>query len=494
MAKNEKGLRVPPYSEEAEMGLLGSILLEPMVSLGRAQGVQLRPDMFYDRRHQLLFNALVDMARDGRAMDGLTIADWLKDRNEMEMVGGFDYLLRLQAEAGVAAHVEHYAQIVVEKSLRRSVVAQATALIDDAYSGELDGHELVRTVPARFTQLAAMRQGESNQEVLDRWYARMEDIKKGIISNGLPLPWPSMDKMMCGLEPGLILVGARPSCGKTTLEVNIADFLAREGCPVARACLDMSKEALLVRSVMRESRVSLPRMKYGYARWSQISTVKECKDLVAGWPFHVIEDGTLDGICSAARMLKLKHDIELLTVDFAQLVTTGNGHLDANMNALLGLVTKQLKALAFELDIPVLLLSQLSRGSDKDARRPKLSDLRDSGNLEQNATQVILMSKAKPEDYEAYDQSTNPEPLSKDVDRRILRGLVVDLAKNQQGEIGALEMWLRPNYFRIEEAEPEFTDLHAKLGQFTRETNADEVCDPNEEAVCDGDDEVEIEA
>ena len=485
------GMRVPPHSEEAEIGVLGSVLLDPLPSIGTAQAKRLTAEMFYDQRHQALYRCLLEMVSENFGMDALTIGEWLKDHNELERVGGYDHLVKLQDATLVPAHVEYYAQIVIEKHRYRAVIALASGVVGDAYKAEIPAFDILQGMSGDLVRLMDRRTVETNADVLERWYARMVAIKNGDRTNGLPLPWPKLDAMMCGLEPGLILVGARPSAGKTTLEVNIVDYLAREGCPVGRACLDMSKEALLSRSVIRESRVSLPLLKYGYARWNQLETVRECKDLVASWPIHVIEDNTLEGICSTARMLKLKHGIELLTVDFAQLITTGNGHMDSNMNALMGMVTKQLKALAFELDIPVVLLSQLSRGSDKDDRRPRLSDLRDSGNLEQNATQVILMSKAKPEDYFDYDKTLNPEPLPEDADRRILRGVILDLAKNQNGEIGALEVWLRPNYFRFEEAEPEFNGLKEKLVAYEKDAKADAASDLNEPVVCDGDDEVE---
>ena len=486
---NRDGLRVPPYSEEAERGVLGSILLHPMGCIGKVQGMGMQDVSFYDRRHQALFSALLEMVSENVPLDALSIGEYLKKKKALEKVGGYDYLIQLQDEALVPGHVVHYGGIVLEKALYRRVIELGSDVVDRAYKGEDEAHAILQRMSGDLVKLMDNRQRETNQQALDRWYQRMEDIKNGKTSNGLPLPWAKLDSVLCGLEAGLILIGARPSCGKTTMEVNIADYLARQGCPVARACLDMSKEALLSRSVIRESRVSLPLLKYGFARWNQLGTVKECKDLVASWPLHIIDDGTLDGICSEARLLKLKHGIELLTVDFAQLVTTGDGRMDSNMNALMGLVTKKLKALAFELDIPVVLLSQLSRAGDQD-ERPKLSHLRDSGNLEQNATQVILISKARDDDYPGYDKENFPQPLPESAERRILRGLIVDVAKNQNGEIGEIEMWLRPNYFRIEEAETEFMDLDSKLGEWTRETEADEKRDPGERLL-DTDDEIE---
>jgi replicative DNA helicase len=190
-------------------------------------------------------------------------------------------------------------------------------------------------------------------------------------------------------------------------------------------------------------------------------------------------------------MLKLKHDIQYLTVDFLTQVHVDNWRGDRRNE--IGKITAALKALAFDLDIPVILLSQLSRGSVKDSRPPRMDDLRESGDIEQDATQVLLVYKAPPSDYADYDKDSKPEPLPEDADRRYLRGTIFDLAKNQQGETGLVEMWLRPNYFRFQEAEADFMDLQFRLAEFGRETQQDEICDADEPAVCDGDEEVELE-
>ncbi len=486
---NPDGLRVPPHSEEAERGVIGSILLDPPSSLGKAQGKHLRAEMFYDRRHQALFNSLLDMLGSGKAMDAITIGEWLKARNELELVGGYNYLVQLQDSTLVPAHIEFYSDIVVEKYKLRRIINLGSQMVDDAYKGEDDADNLIESIPSKLVKISGMQTRDvTNQEVLDAWYQKMVDIKEGRRSNGLPLPWDGLNTMMCGLEPGLIVIGALRSTGKTTLELNICDYLAAQGVPVARACLDMSREQLLCRSVICAARVSMPRIKRGYARWNQLETVRECKDLVAKWPFHVIESNTVEEICREARMLKLKHDIQLLTVDFAQLVgSLENPKLEGQLVILMGVVTKALKALAFELEIPVILLSQLNRASGKageKARRPVLSDLRDSGKIEENATQVLLLSKALEDDL--------PMELPEDADRGFYRPVIFDLAKNQNGETGEIHMVLRPNYFRFDESEPEYVDMKYKLAEFRRETEK-EIAESDIPGARETDTDVEVE-
>lgn len=482
-------LRVPPYSEEAERGVLGSVLLDPVDSLLKVQDSGLCPESFYDRRHQALFQELQAMLSANVPMDAITIGEWLKDRNLLDRCGGYDYLIELQAETLVPAHVGFYSGIVAEKKLNRAIIEISAKMMDEAYTAERSGKELLHEFPARMARLMATSSTQTNKAILDTWMARMEKIKKGELAGGLPLPWPKLDKAMCGLQPGLIMLGARPSVGKTTLAVNISDHLSRQGIPGVWVPRDMGWEQTLVRSVIRESRVSLPRLNRGFARWNQVETVRECKDLVSSWPLHAIEDCMLDPIMTGIRMLKLKHDVQYAVIDFLTLLHVEGWRGERRVE--IGRITGSLKGLGLELGIPIILLSQLSRGNVKDARRPRMDDFRESGDIEQDATQAILMSKALPEDYEDYDFNQKVSPLPEDAEARYLRGIVVDLAKNQQGETGEIEMWQRPNYFRMEDADAGFCDLRGKLSEYGADMKTDEACDPNEPCLVDGDDEVD---
>ena len=484
-------LRIPPHSVEAERGVLGSLLLDPMNSIGKAQGAGVSAESFFDLRHQTLYKNLLEMACANVPMDALTIGEWLKDRGDLERVGGFEYLVELQGATLVPAHVEHYSGIVAEKKLYRSIIDVSAKMMDAAYTGEDGAKKLLHEFPARIARLVASSDSMTNAVIIDAWLDRIEKIKNGELKPGLPLPWDALDRMMCGLKPGLIMLGARPSVGKTSLAVGISDHLASQGIPGAWVPRDMGWEQTLVRSIIRESRVSLPRLDRGYARWNQVQTVKECGELVKKWPLYPINECFLDNIMTQARMLKLKYDIQYLILDFLTLFYVE--HWRGERRTEIGRITGSLKGLGLDLGIPVILLSQLSRASVKEGRRARMDDFRESGDIEQDATQAILLSKAAPDDYDAYDKDTNPQPLPDDADRRFLRGVVVDLAKNQQGETGMVEMWLRPNYFRFERAEPGWVDLQARLSEFRRQTEQDEVCDPDELAVCDGDDDVEIE-
>lgn len=485
---------MPEHSAVAEMEVIAGMLLEERAIWTAKSDKRLRAEMFYDRRNQILCQAIFDMVSDGRSVDGITLSEWLRQRKLLEKAGGWEWLNALRNEYGVVRNIADHVDVIVDKYLWREMTHQSWMVMADIKDALKEGRaaeDFLKILPERFFGIIDGLETElSNAQVLDTWHERMVAIKKGEVQPGLPLPWEKLDRALGGLKTGLILIGARPSCGKTTFEVNITNYLARQGHPVGRVCMDMSKEGLLSRSVVCESRVSLPRMEKGGARWSHLETVRECVDLVKSWPIYVNSvDTNIHSICAWARMTKARYGIELLTVDFAQLMDSGDGRLDGNMNALLGIVTRKLKKLAIDLDIPVILLSQLNRGSDKEGRRPQLSDLRDSGNLEQNATQVILLSKAQDEDFPqagepGYEQSF---VLPEDAERRYLRGLIVDVAKNQNGQTGVCCMYLRPNYFRVDAAEEGFMDVKGMLGVYQREAKDDLFV--NEDVVCDGDDE-----
>jgi len=244
--------------------------------------------------------------------------------------------------------------------------------------------------------------------------------------------------MMCGIEEGVTIIAGRPSQGKSTLEDEISTGLALSGVPVARVQLDMNRRKSLARATCRIAGVSLPKLKHGFARQNQLAAVREAVQTVRSLPMYLNDkDYSLRGICSWARAMKLKHDIKMLTVDHVGLVQV-DGSFRGNDNSRISLVSSTLKALGAELGVAVVLLSQLSRGMEKESRRPQLSDLRDSGTLEQDAAKVIFV-------YREY----RPKLLAElETDSR--RPVWVELLKNQDGETGLLPFWLWKKYFRFE--------------------------------------------
>jgi len=439
-----------PMDVDTERALLGSVLLEPVDVMAVARGkYRLRGEAFADPKHGVLFDLVCEMEAEGRLtrVDVITVCSVLEDRGKLEDVGGRGYVLELIDACVSPAMAEAYADIVRQKWMLRQGVLLARSVEAEALRAE-QADVFLRGVPERFAGiLGDVRDELSNRDVveleLDRWRRASAGEGPAI---GLPLPWPKLTKLTCGLEDGLTLLAARPSVGKSTMEDDISTSLALDGLGVARVQLDMNRRKSLSRAVCRIAGVSLPKLKHGFARHDQLEKVREAADLVGALPMFVNDrDFSLRAICSWARVMKMKHDVKLLTVDHIQLVQVDAGlSRGANDNTKVAYVSSTLKALGAELGIPVLALSQLSRGSDRENRRPKLSDLRDSGTLEQDAAKVIFL-------YREFRVKTAEKVEMVGPGRTPRRAVWADVQKNQDGETGFLPMWLYPKYFRFEE-------------------------------------------
>ena len=429
-------------SLEAERGLLGALLLDPVRVLPMADGTGLCEESFADPVHAKVWEAAAGMAEAGMlaGLDMLTLSQWCTTRPDLKAVTAL-VLEGLVDATPTAAHAEYYADIVRQKWVLRRAVGELKLAAVEAREAE-NGDAFVQGLPSRLAGMVAPRREEvSNIEVIGEVVKQWEDAKAGgKPAIGLPLPWEQLTQMMCGIEDGMTIIAGRPSAGKSTLEDEISTFLALEGLPVARCQLDMNRKKSLSRAVCRMAGVSLPKLKFGYARQDQLAKVREAQQVVGSLPMWINErDFTLRAICSWARMMKLKYDVGLLTLDHIQLVQVDQGlSRGANDNTKVGYVSSTLKALAAELGIPLLVLSQLSRGFDKESRRPRLSDLRDSGSLEQDAAKVLFV-------YPEYRAK-----LLAELETAARRPVWMDLMKNQDGELGQIPFWLWKKYFRFE--------------------------------------------
>jgi replicative DNA helicase len=262
---------------------------------------------------------------------------------------------------------------------------------------------------------------------------------------GLETPWPAVTELMAGLEVGLTILAGRPSQGKTTIEDQIVVGLAARGVPVGRITLDSTPEELMARAMCRMAGVSLPKLKFGWAGRSNLARVRQARDILAQYPMYITDqEREIRGICARARAWRIHHGIELLTVDFVQLVEAADmGRSQWDRVACVSYVSKTLKALAFQLKIPVLVLSQLSRAVEKDGREPVLSDLRDSGSLEQDAEKVAFV-------YKDRSKCRAMEAEAPGITKKI-RATWLDVLKHKNGQTDRQALWMRPHYFRFDE-------------------------------------------
>lgn len=252
---------------------------------------------------------------------------------------------------------------------------------------------------------------------------------------------------MSGFEIGLTVLAGRPSAGKTTMEDQACTYLAMSGKAVARCTLDSSRDELLERAICRTAGVSMPKLKFGFARKDQLANAEDAAIKLDQAPIFINDwDRDIAGICAYARAMKRRYNIVLFTVDYIQLIEAAEmGNAEWNTTARVTYVSRKLKALSFELKIPVLVLSQLSRAVEKEDREPQMSDLRDSGAIEQDAAKIIFLYVHAKKKQEMEDE----EALA----TKHKRPVIVNVMKHKNGQTGALPFWLYPPYFNFEPAD-----------------------------------------
>lgn len=450
-------------NEQAEKALLGSILLEPQRVMPLAMTVAgLTPEAFSVLEHRLIADAMWAMYQDGRRwIDLVTLEAALRNADQLDRVGGTSRLVGLIDDTPTAAHAEYYCQIVREKWMLRRTVTIAESVQLDAMKCPENVEDFCRQVPDRFTGLNIEEASEkSNIEVMEHNIVRWEDAvayREGDQTKapaiGMATPFSGLTGMMAGLETGITILAGRPSAGKTTLEDMLSLHVAEMGVPVGRVTLDSTRASLLGRAQCRTAGVSMAKLKHGFAGRKQLAAIREASERIAKLKMWVRTD--LSDVASI-RMWALERrrldGMGLLTIDYVQQVRASElGRSEADEVRRMTHVIGQLKKLAIdELNIPVLVLSQLSRRSDQDKEDPGLTDLRGSGALEQDADKVMILS---------VDRKKRKEMDEKKVGAtKHKRPVLLQVAKHKDGECGPLEFWMYPPYFRFEEAMPDWED------------------------------------
>ena len=451
---SENTERIPPFDDEAEAAALGALLLECQRIVPIAQRLGVTPATFFSPSHSIVYQAILGVVEEGRMADVLTVGEWLTRNEKMGLAGGPAALDQLVDKCATVEHAGFYLDIIRQKEILRDLVQFCRETERESYQVDR-GDTLVSQTADKISALVEREtpQEETNgalmQKSIDRWHDAKEGIAPAI---GLTLPWENLTELLCGLEPGLTILAGRPSMGKTTLEDCICTQLASEGITVGRVSLDSSRQALLDRAMCRKAGVSLPKLKFGYATEAQLAQCEEARKTLETYPMHINDrDTDINVIAPWARMMVARYNMKLLTIDYLQIVmasTMGRQQWDAV--ARVTYVSGTLKRLGFELGIPILALSQLSRANTKDGkpRAPQLSDLRDSGAIEQDAEKVAFVYR----DEKLCKEMEENEPGS----TKHLRPSWVDCLKHKDGETGKIAFWMRPPYFRFDETDPDF--------------------------------------
>ena len=406
--------QLPPHAIEAEMCLLGSVLIEPRV-LGDTTFIIKDGQDFYKPTNGRIYDAMVELYDTNASLDIVQLNQLLVDRDVLEAVGGQDYLVELASGVPTAANANHYARLVREKAMVRRLIEEAGAILEEAFESRDDASALLDSAEHRIFSIAE-RYEHSEVEELGRLVQEVVERLQnsdGHRATGVLTGFADLDEITGGFQPGdFIIIAGRPSMGKTALALNIAEHMAVRGDSVGMFSLEMSKHQLVERLLASRSGIDLHRLRrmmLGKEHYSRLFSA--CGDLRKAPMF--IDDlagSTLLQIRARARRMVAKHDVKAVFIDYIQLITTG-GRVESRQLEV-SAISRGLKALARELSIPVICMSQLNRSPEqREGHRPRLSDLRESGSLEQDADVVALLHR---EDYyhkgeDDYDPSNTAE-------------------------------------------------------------------------------------
>ena len=432
--------RSAPWSNEAEQAVLGAMLLDQDASLSAAQ--LLTDDMFYREAHRRLFRAMVALTERRTVIDHITLRDELIRRGELDSIGGYDYVAELADAVPTAANLEFHAKIVREKAILRKLIETATGIITEAYDGHTTASELLDAAESRIFQVSQQRSEEGFARLKEMLWPTMERIetlqKSGKAITGVPSGFTDLDNLTSGFQGGeLVIVAARPSMGKTAFVLNIATHAAVEQHGVAIFSLEMSKESLVQRMLTAEARVDSQLVRRGMLRDFDFTKLARAAGVLQQCPVWIDDTPalTLLEMRSKARRLKAENDVRIVIVDYLQLMRSPE--YSENRVQEISDISRSLKGLAKELGVPVVALSQLSRASEQRGgeRKPILSDLRDSGAIEQDADLVMFIHR--PEYYDREDESK--------------RGLAeIMLAKHRNGPTGDVHLRFNREYTRFD--------------------------------------------
>jgi replicative DNA helicase len=437
--------RKPPYSIEAEISVLGGMLID-RTAVDRAIEV-VGDAMFFREAHRRIFRTMVRLSSRGDAVDVITVGEELRKTSELESVGGLDYLAELVDAVPTAANIEYHAKIVREKGVLRRLIEASTGIIRDVYDqGERDVEELLDQAEAKIFQVAQSHDREGFVWIKEILWPAFEHIEKlqqsatGI--TGVASGFNDLDAMTAGLQKGdLILVAARPSMGKTSWVMNAAQNAAIDhNVPVAVFSLEMSKEQLVQRLLCSEGRVDATKLRRGRLAPDEFQRLAVAAGHLNTAPLWIDDSPgiTIMEMRAKARRLKAEANIGMIVIDYIQLMSSSGK--SENRVQEVSQMSRGLKALARELDVPVVALSQLSRAPEQRTdRRPQLSDLRESGSLEQDADLVMFLYR--PEYYFGpVDQSGNS----------IEGQAELIIAKQRNGPTGSVPLFFHKQYTRFE--------------------------------------------
>jgi len=431
-----------PHSVEAERSVLGAILIEN-TAINRAQEILAEGD-FYRDPHRRIFKVMAALSERATAIDPVTVKEELVRSGDLEAVGGPAYIASLLDGVPHSSNIEHYAKIVREKAVLRRLIDAGGEIVKTAYEASRDVDEILDQSERLVFEIAQdqMRTGFlPMRAIADQSLKTIERLSEHReLVTGLATGFPTLNEMTSGLQPSdLVVIAARPGMGKTSFALNIAQHAAREGKSIGVFSLEMSREQLFLRLLTGQARIDAHRMRTGRLGRDEWARLTAAFGELAGMPIF-IDDTAGTGVLemrAKSRRLKLEHGLDLLIVDYLQLMR-GRGRAE-NRNLEISEISRSLKELAKELRLPVIAISQLSRAPEQrgNDRRPQLSDLRESGAIEQDADLVMFIYR---------------EEVYKPTEENRGRAQII-IAKQRNGPIGNLDLAFIREYTKFEELE-----------------------------------------
>jgi replicative DNA helicase len=389
-------LRVPPQNVEAEESLISAILIDNNTLLEIVE--ILSPEDFYRSAHQKIFRSCLDLFEKSEPIDLITVTNNLRSKNQLDEIGGAAYLAGLIDTVPLAVNARHYAQIVFEKSSLRRLIEKATAIARQCYEDREDLNDVLDFAERSIFEVSENknRQAFSHlSEIIQKNFETLEEKQgnKSLVT-GVPSGYTDLDRLTSGFQNSdLIIIAARPSMGKTALALNMARNAAvDQNIPVAVFSLEMSKEQLSLRMLCSEARVDSSRVRSGFFTMEDWTSLTEAAALLTEIPIYIDDSSSISvtELRAKARRMKMDKNIGLIIIDYLQLMRSGRSLERRDLE--ISDMSRSLKALAKELNIPVIALSQLNRMLEqRNDKRPKLSDLRESGALEQDADVVAFI-------------------------------------------------------------------------------------------------------
>ncbi|MBI4199177.1 MAG: replicative DNA helicase [Chloroflexi bacterium] len=441
--------RLPPHDEAAEEAVLGSLLIDgsTIVQVSSA----LKPGDFYHERNRWAYEACLALLQRSEAINQVTVAHELASKDRLEGMGGASYLSHLVQVVPTSVHIEHYARIVSRTATLRNLADAGKKIVEIAYSSEADVGDTLRRADDLLFRLHAGRESRDFvplRELLDQYLedtaAPYTPLERGVAP--VPTGFPDLDRLLGGLQRAdLIILAARPSLGKSTLALNVARHAAGRGAVAAIFSLEMSRDQLVYRMLASEAEVDSHRLRLNLLNEKEQVRVHEAVGVLSDLPIY-IDDSPLQTIAELrgkALRLHLERGVDLLIVDYLQLMR-GEGRQDNRVQELSD-ISRSLKGMARDLNAPIVAVSQLSRATElRPSHRPQLSDLRDSGSIEQDADVVAFI-------YRDDVYSTEEEWGRQHPDQKYPKNIAeVMVAKHRNGPLDTVHLYFRGQFSRFE--------------------------------------------